>query len=193
MSLSTTLTSTLSTFALAGALMFAGAGAANAKGPKDGARQGHGNKMARVCKAVECTEDQRAAVAKIQQEAREDAAPHREAAKKARQALKAAFAKDNLDKAEVTRLWSELDAAQAAVKAEKREAKMQMHEVLTSEQREKLAELREKRGEKGKDKAKRGKGKGKGKDKAKAKAKRGKGKGKDKRHANKGKGPRGNG
>ena len=167
MSLSTTLTSSLSVAALAGALMFTGTGDANAKGPRDGAHKGHGNKMARVCKAVECTQDQQAAIKQIREEAKKDSATHREAAKKARQSLKAEFAKDNLDTAKINALYAELDRAQAGMKAEKREAKMQMHGVFTPEQREKLAKLKDKRG----DRATRGKGKGKGK---KGKGKKGK-------------------
>ena len=94
---------------------------------------------------------------------------HKAALKEGKKALAEAFRSDDFNAAEARRIEAEMDTHRDAIRAAKSDALVQMHGVLTPEQRSAVAEhMLERKGKKHKGKKKgHAKGKKKGHDKGK--------------------------
>lgn len=158
-------TTSLSVLALVGAL--ASGDVVAPERSKDVRASGTGQ-IARLCRQIECTKEQRASLTEIAKELRADIKKQRAAAREARKALADEFRKDKPSKRSMKKQHEALAGHHSEVQSSVNEALMKAHSVLTPEQREKVAKRIEKRGPKA---ALKGGGKGK----------RNKGSGKDKR------------
>lgn len=122
-----------------------------------------------LCHRLECTETQKAAVAKIEQAQRAEAAEVKKELQAARAKLAAEFAKPKLDAATIDKLQAEINGFHADLANVRLDSLKDIHAVLTPDQRAKLAAKLAKGdhhrgGPKGGHKAWRGKGQGPDKD-----------------------------
>jgi len=93
-----------------------------------------------MCKMLECTETQQAAVTKIKQEQRAEMEETRKDMAELRGKLAAEFAKPKLDSAKVDQIQGQINALHADMANARLDAMKEIHTVLTPAQRTKLAE-----------------------------------------------------
>ncbi len=180
MSLTHTILSTLSISAFGAALL--ASPVAQAHDGHHGKRgKGHhqGDRVERICKIVECSDDQRLALEGIAADTKEEMKPLRDKQHELRKAFKAERESENPNEQKLAELKSQMKENRADMKDVRKEAKADVATVLDDEQKAKLKAAHEARkakraedgekGEKGK-KGKRGK-KGKGHAKGKHKGK----------------------
>jgi Spy/CpxP family protein refolding chaperone len=151
-------TTSLSALALVGALA-----SGDVAGPdRDTEARGRGNgQIARLCRQIECTQEQRASLAEIAKELRKDLKKQRKGAKQARKALADEFRKAKPSKRSMKKHHDALAGHQNKAQSSMHEALVKAHAILTPEQREKVAKRIEKRGPKAALKGGRGKRQGK--------------------------------
>ncbi len=153
-------------FAVAGlALTALAASPAQAAPPEDRARRdGHG-----MCERIKCTDDQREEMKQVRRELGTDLEADRQAIKELQSQIAAEFAKDKPDEKKMKRLYAKVDQHRDNMRDRTHDAMMELHALLTPEQRKQVADAMAKRGPK----ALMGGGKGKGKGKKGKKGKKG--------------------
>lgn len=137
---------------LAAGVIFAVGQAAGEQGPrKFGKRGGHhrgGSGM--MFRGLDLTDEQKAKVKELQTASRTSLQPTREALRANRQKMQELTANGAFDEAQVTALANEQAALQAKMIVERQRTKAQFFSLLTDEQKAKAAEMKAKRGERGK-------------------------------------------
>jgi Spy/CpxP family protein refolding chaperone len=135
MSIATFITKSLTTTLLGTSLLVAGGSSAAAAGPDraEGKRGGkHGGK---ICRVADCSDEQREAIAAIRSSSKATVKGHKTALKSGREKLAHAFAGDRFTEATADRIEAEMDQHRDAIREAKSDAMVQIHGVLTSEQR----------------------------------------------------------
>lgn len=139
------------TLALAAALTaipaFAGGGRGHRRGP------GFGLKL---LEKVDATAEQRAQIEALKDEMRQELAPVREAMQAKREEMRALWSAETPDRDAILAKHAEMDEVRSALRARRVEFRLAVQQILTPEQRARLAELRPERGHRG------GRGFGKG-------------------------------
>ncbi|MCB9755583.1 MAG: periplasmic heavy metal sensor [Myxococcales bacterium] len=126
----------------------AGLGGAAAHASPGPAARGDGKgKVARVCDRVECSDDQRAQIKQILNDRKSAHMADRAKARQLTAQLSAERSKPAPNEAELSRLHAQLSALRDANRARMRETAAQLREVLTPEQQAKVAQARERRGD----------------------------------------------
>lgn len=128
---------------LAGAALlgFGGIAAAGPGGGGDGSGKRHG-----ICAKLECSEDQRQRLRTVVRELRDDTKADREAIRGLQREMAAVWAGDAPDEAELARLQAAIAGHRAAMTATATDALMEVHALLTPEQRALFAKIIERRG-----------------------------------------------
>ena len=136
------LTAGLLTLGILGGL---GAGTAHAaKGP-EGKRAGKG-KVERICKRLECSDDQREQIGAILKDSKGQNKAKGEQMQQLKAQLAAEYRKARPNEAEMRRIYAQMDALRAEKRDAKHKTAMRIHQVLTPDQREKVARAIEKKG-----------------------------------------------
>lgn len=115
---------------------------------------GHGRKLERVCEQLSCTEQQERDIQAVFEQLRIDSKQDREAIRTLHEQLAAEWVKDKPDEKAMAKLHDKIAAHERNLADRRHEAMMELHALLSPEQRKQAAELLGKR---------KGKGKGKGK------------------------------
>lgn len=139
MTLSAFITKSLTTTLLGGSLFLTSA-TASAASPdgEHGAREG--KQGGKICRVAQCDESQGERISAIRAATQKTVKAHKAAIKEGKKALAEAFRSDGFDAAEARRLEAEMDTHRDAIRAAKSDALVQMHGVLTPEQRNAVAE-----------------------------------------------------
>jgi len=164
----------LGSLALLATLGFAPTVAADPGQKAQDGRRG-GKKIERMCKQLECVDDQETELRSIFKELRTDVKSDREGIREARKTIAAEFAKDRPNETAMKRAYKTIDGHQDSIRDRTHDALMEAHGVLKPEQRKKFAKMAARFGKGGKGGKHHGHGAG-GKGKGKGKA-RGKGQG----------------
>jgi Spy/CpxP family protein refolding chaperone len=136
------------------------AGALAAPAVAAAAEEGIQGRGARMCAKLECTDDQKEELRAIFAEARQDARGDHEAIKRLAGEMKAEFATDDPDEQRLRDLQAEIATHRNELASRRLDAMLDVHELLTPEQRTTLIEMMEKRRAKfGEHRGKRRKGK----------------------------------
>lgn len=116
--------------------------------------------LQRVCEQIECSAEQEVAVRDVFVQARIDSKSDHEAIRELRREIADEWVKDQLDEAKIAKLHERIASHERNIADRQHEAMLELHDVLTAEQREAvvalLAEHAGKQGKQGK-KAKQGK------------------------------------
>lgn len=123
--------------------------------------------LQRVCEHIECSDAQEVAIRDVFVQARIDSKDDHEAIRALRRQLADAWAKDTIDEAELDALHERIATHERNIADRRHEAMLELHDLLSAEQREQVVELlaehagkrggkRGKKGEKG-EKGKKGK------------------------------------
>lgn len=98
--------------------------------------------MGRLFRQLDLTDEQKAQMKEIKQASREKVQPLRQQMRENRQQLRQATENGNFDEATVTAIAAQQGQIHAQLIVEKQKVKTQMYNVLTTEQKNKLAELK---------------------------------------------------
>jgi Spy/CpxP family protein refolding chaperone len=119
----------------------------------EGGGRGEGP-LQRVCEHIECSEDQEVAIRDVFVQARVDSKDDHEAIRELRRQIADEWVKDTLDEAKLDKLHARVASHERNIAERRHEAMLELHDLLTAEQREQvvelLAEQAGKRGKKGK-------------------------------------------
>jgi len=137
---------------LATGVIFAVGQAAGDKGPrKFGKRGGHDRGgFGMMFRGLDLTDEQKAKLKELRTANRTGMQPAHEALKATRTKMQELTANGAFDEAQVTALANEQAALQAKMIVERQRMKSQFFSLLTDEQKAKVAEMKAKRGERGK-------------------------------------------
>jgi Spy/CpxP family protein refolding chaperone len=130
----------LTSTVLAGTLL----GPAPAEAGK-GKGRGHA-KLDRLCEQITCTEAQKQDIGEVFKQLRVDVKPDREAIRDLRRQLAGEWAKDRPDEAKLAKLADKIAAHERNIADRRMEAMLELHALLSPEQREQVAEHLMKRG-----------------------------------------------
>lgn len=112
-------------------------------------------KLARMCEQISCTEQQREDIARVLKQLRQDSKADRQAIRELRKRMADEWKAPEVDERELAKLGDEIAAHERNVADRRIEAMLELHAILTPEQREQVAEqLLAGRGRKSKSKSK---------------------------------------
>lgn len=124
-----------------------GSSLALAKQPGKGQGPHHGEKrLERICQKLTCTAQQREDLQKIGEKLKAQRKSEGPQVKQLKKQIAEEFRKPNLNKIELNRLFLELERHHSAMKVRMQEAMVEIHRVLTPEQRNQVADMMERRG-----------------------------------------------
>ena len=144
-SLTTTIVTSLFSLGLVG-----GAFASEARAEPPGAQGHHGKgKVERLCKRLECTDNQLTKIKAIGKKLREAGKADHQAMRNLKSKLADEIAKDKPNRATLGQIYNQMDRHHDALQKRGQAALLETHALLTSEQRVELAEIIEHRGPRG--------------------------------------------
>ena len=104
-----------------------------------GKQKGH-SKLDRICEQIACSEAQAKDIAQIFEQLQSDIKPDREAVRELRQQLAAEWKLDRPDERKLAMLADKVAAHERNMADRQMEAMLELHGLLTAEQREQVAE-----------------------------------------------------
>lgn len=138
-----TLVTGLTSLAIAGALFVPLA--AQARGPGD-----DGKRVDKVCKELSCTSQQRSEIKQVFEQMRIDVKTDRQTIRTLRKQLADEWVKDRPDEAAMAKLHDQIAAHERNIADRRHDAMMELHALLSADQRVKFAESMGKKGKRGK-------------------------------------------
>lgn len=131
-----------------------------------GPPEGRGGKLGKVCQKIECSDDQKTELKQIHKEMRTDAKSDREAIRELHKQMAAEWVKSAPNEKVLDRIQAKIAVHEANIADRRMDMMLELHAVLSPEQRKAFAKLmaerhgkKGKRGKKGKNKVKNGKNK----------------------------------